>query len=106
MNIYAIANMRVPNVSLKVLVRLAKTFATLVPEQASPAILDAIKKLAGMVVEVERALIARVREANPELLATEVEFDRATDTQWLFLRRVLCGSGQRRSESETQRQQQ
>lgn len=89
MNIYAIARVRVPNATLKVLLRMAKTLLRDVPDQANEAMKKAAGKLADLVARIEAALEARMRAGNPHLAAREIEFDRAVDSLWIFLRDVL-----------------
>ncbi|KIG14770.1 hypothetical protein DB30_06356 [Enhygromyxa salina] len=40
---------------------------------------------------VDAALIGRFREINPQVLASEIEFDRAADVSWVWLRKLLEG---------------
>src|SRR5690606_1109444 len=61
------------------------------PEQTNVVIEAAADKLRGCIAEVDAALTSRVRETNPEIIAGEVEFDRATDAQWIWLRKLLEG---------------
>jgi hypothetical protein len=90
-NRYALDRITVPYLSLKILTRLGKTLLEDKPDPPNPVIEDAASKLELCLVEVDKALTARVREINPEIIAGEVEFDRATDTQWIWLRKLLEG---------------
>jgi hypothetical protein len=89
MNIHAIARIRVSNTSLKLLLRAAKTLERDKPEKANEPVEQAYARLSAFIVEVEAALAARLRGKNPVLVAREVEFDRATDSLWVFARTVL-----------------
>ncbi|HLT37312.1 MAG TPA: hypothetical protein VK034_13560 [Enhygromyxa sp.] len=91
MNRYSLDRITIPNASLKVLARLGKTLLRDQPEQTNVVIEEAADKLKDCIAEVDVALTERVRETNPELVAGEVDFDRATDTQWIWLRKLLEG---------------
>jgi hypothetical protein len=80
---------RLPNISLKQMLRLAKTLLRDKPTQATAAIDAAAGDLEAHVTRVEQALTLRMVATNAEVIASEVEFDRAVDGLWLWLRREL-----------------
>ena len=84
---------KIPNSSLPILLRLAKTLLHGRPtgEQADPIVDKAAARLAAMVADADRALSDRLRESNAGLQAIEVEFDRAVDKSWVWLRVLLEG---------------
>ena len=88
-NLYALELTRLPTTSVKVLLRLAKTLLRDKPAQTNQVILTAAERLEAMIGRVNKALVARLIALNPELIASEVEFDRAVDALWLMLRRSL-----------------
>jgi hypothetical protein len=80
---------RLPNISLKQMLRLAKTLLRDTPVQATVAIEAAASGLEAHVMHVEQALTLRMVATNAEVIASEVDFDRAVDGLWLWLRREL-----------------
>jgi hypothetical protein len=80
---------RLPNISLKQMLRLAKTLLRDKPMQATMAIEAAAGDLEAHVTRVEQALTLRMVATNAEVIASEVDFDRAVDGLWLWLRRQL-----------------
>jgi hypothetical protein len=80
---------RLPNISLKQMLRLAKTLLRDTPAQATVAIEAAAGELEAHVMRVEQALTLRMVATNAEVIASEVDFDRAVDGLWLWLRREL-----------------
>lgn len=80
---------RLPNISLKQMLRLAKTLLRDKPNKATMAIEAAANELEAHVAQVEQALTRRMVTANAEIIASEVDFDRAVDGLWLWLRRRL-----------------
>jgi hypothetical protein len=88
---YSVDRTRVPNVSLKILQRLGKTLIRDKPEVLNPSIAKSLERLTAQVDEVDIALIDRFRSVNPQLIASEMEFDRATDMGWVWLRKLLEG---------------
>jgi hypothetical protein len=88
---YALERTAIPNASLKLLTRLAKTLLKDKSETTNAVIDKAAVRLASCIIEVETAITARIRELNPELVANEGDFDRATDTLWIWLRKLLEG---------------
>jgi hypothetical protein len=88
---YSIDRIRVPNVSLKVLNLLGKTLIRDKPELMNPSIAASLDRLATQVAEVDAAMMQRFREVNPQVLASEAEFDRAADAAWVWLRKLLEG---------------
>jgi hypothetical protein len=80
---------RLPNISLKQMLRLAKTLLRDKPTQATAAIEAAASELEAHVTRVEQALTLRMVATNAEVIASEVDFDRAVDGLWLWLRRQL-----------------
>lgn len=89
MNLYALDLARIPNTSLKILLRLAKTLLSKDLSASSDALELATKELLDYVEVVSAALIARVTGNNPAVVATEVEFDLAVDALWMQLMRRL-----------------
>ncbi|PRP95649.1 hypothetical protein ENSA5_37820 [Enhygromyxa salina] len=89
MNIYALELARIPNVSLKILLRLCKTILRGELPQTHSMIEAAAENLQAYVDIVNAALIARIVGSNPALLATEMSFDRAVDALWAQLLRRL-----------------
>jgi hypothetical protein len=88
---YSVDRTRVPNVSLKILQRLGKTLIRDKPEVLYPSIAMSLERLNIQVQEVDVALIERFRSVNPQVIASEMEFDRSTDMAWVWLRRLLEG---------------
>jgi hypothetical protein len=88
---YSVDRTRVPNASLKILQRLGKTLIRDKPEVLTPSIAMSLNRLIAQVEEVDAALIDRFRAVNPQLIASEMEFDRSTDMAWVWLRRLLEG---------------
>jgi hypothetical protein len=88
---YSVDRTRVPNVTLKILQRLGKTLIRDKPEVLNPTIAKSLERLSAQVDEVDAALIERFRSINPQLIASEMEFDRATDMGWVWLRKLLEG---------------
>jgi hypothetical protein len=80
---------RLPNISLKQMLRLAKTLLRDKPTQATMAVEAAANDLGAHVTRVEQALTLRMVETNAEAIASEVDFDRAVDGLWVWLRREL-----------------
>jgi hypothetical protein len=68
---------------------MAKTLLRDQPAAENAMIKAASVKLAAHVAQVDKALSARVRAKNPAVVAREIDFDRAVDTSWMFLRRLL-----------------
>ncbi|MFO7566610.1 MAG: hypothetical protein R6X02_28460 [Enhygromyxa sp.] len=91
MNLYAIERTGIPNASLLVLGRLGKTLVHDKPPQTNVVIEVATKKLVSCLGEVDTALTTRIRESNRTVVLNAVEFDRATDVQWIWVRRLLEG---------------
>jgi hypothetical protein len=89
MNIQAIARTRIPNAALKLLLRCAKTVAEHETELTSASVEAARAELVAHIATIDAALAARLRAKNPRLLALELEFDRAVDSLWIFLRKLL-----------------
>lgn len=88
---YSIERARVPNAALKILQRLGKTLIRDKPDITNPTIEASHGKLNGQIEIIDAALIGRFREINPELLASEIEFDRSADITWVWLRKLLEG---------------
>lgn len=88
---YSVDRTRVPNASLKILQRLGKTLIRDKLEVMNPTIAASLARLIAQVDEVDAALIDRFRAVNPQLIASEMDFDRATDMAWVWLRRLLEG---------------
>jgi hypothetical protein len=91
MNIYTLELARIPNASLKILQRLAKTLLRDKPIQSNAVIDNATTDLKDQIKLVDEALTARLIANNPEFQTREVEFDYAVDGLWIFLRRELEG---------------
>lgn len=91
MNIFALELTRIPRSSLKILMRLAKTLRRDTPKQSNQVIVEAAKELDGQIEFTHKAVIARILAANPDLSASEVEFDWAVDALWMLLSRGLEG---------------
>ena len=89
MNIYALELARIPNASLKVLLRLAQTLRRDTPAEGNDALTSAGAQLDAVIALVRKALIARQVAESPELIATELDFDFAVDGLWVALRRRL-----------------
>lgn len=91
MNIFALELARIPNVTLKTMLRLAKTMLRDRPKgkDSTPSIEDAIEDLLELIQAIAEAIIIRMIGANPELFASELEFDRVVDALWVLLRRRL-----------------
>ncbi len=93
MNRYALERAFVPNPSLRILARLGKT---MLRDKPPPELTnEVVEKHAGRLflclAEVDAAQTMRVRETNPEIVASEGEFDRGTDTWWIWFRKLLEG---------------
>jgi hypothetical protein len=82
---------RIPNATLRRLLRLGKTLIIDMPELDNPLILDAAKDLQACIAEVEQGLTERHDELNPESGISLMDFDRAVDGLWVFLRLLLEG---------------
>lgn len=91
MNIHALELTRLPNVTVHLTLRLAKTLLRdrAQGEQSTPRIDQAAKDLEEQVELASDALIARTLRLSPEVLATELAFDRAVDALWFALERQL-----------------
>ena len=89
MNIYALELSRIPNASLKILQRLAKTLLRDQPTISNEIIKASRDRLEKLIAKIDAILIARFIESNPELIATEVSFDRGVDGLWVLLRQML-----------------
>jgi hypothetical protein len=90
--LYIIERTGIPNVTLKVLQRLAKTMLLDKPEDPSNEVVEqAAARLEACVAEVDEALTVRAGEENPEIVASEREFDSSTDGLWVWLRKLLLG---------------
>jgi hypothetical protein len=92
MNIYALELARIPNVTLEIMQRLAKTMRRDAPEQSNVVIDEALAALDEEIARVDLVLVARVIANNPQLLTSAVDFDLAVDGLWVFLRRLLEGN--------------
>lgn len=92
MNIKAIARTRIPNATLKLLLRAAKTVVQHELELSSDSVQAAQKALIAYIETIDDAVDARLRSKNPGLVALELDFDRAVDSHWVFLRTLfeLC----------------
>lgn len=90
-NPWTLERARIPNVPLKTLQRLSKTLIRDKPVPATPYIDESCERLEAQVAETDIALAKRFRETNPTFVASEVEFDRAADAAWIWLRRLLEG---------------
>ncbi len=88
---YLIDRTAVPNAALRILLRLAKTMLRDLPADPSPIVVHAAAQLTELIKEIRAALIVRFRESNPQLLATELDFDRSVDSCWVWLRKLLEG---------------
>jgi hypothetical protein len=80
---------RVPKISIKQMLRLAKTLIRDIPQPANAAIEAAAGELEDHIKRVDLALTQRMAAANAEVITTEVDFDRAVDALWAALRRQL-----------------
>lgn len=80
---------RIPHTSLKILHRLGKTLLRDKPKHAPLVVERSAEKLAVMLVEVHTAMVSRMREYSPRVVAAENEFDRAVDVNWITLRKLL-----------------
>ena len=89
MNIYALELARLPNTTLRILLRLAKTLLRDKPAVDNPMILAVAGRLLGVIGRVDEVLVSRFIASNPEVVASEVEFDRAVDAVWKALRIML-----------------
>lgn len=89
MNIYALELSRLPNASLKIMQRLAKTLRRELPAQTNVVIETAATRLDQLTERIDAVLMARFVESNPELVASEVSFDRSVDGLWVMLRELL-----------------
>ncbi|WP_146156108.1 hypothetical protein, partial [Enhygromyxa salina] len=89
MNIHVLQYIRIPNLSLLRMQRLAKTLIRDRPDQTNDAIDMAAADLESHIKTVDAALTSRLQASNTELLKSEGNFDRATDGLWLYLIRVL-----------------
>ena len=91
MNIYALQLTRIPNVSLKIMLRLGKTLLRDTPAYSNAVIDQTIEALELQVQEAEEALTARLIADNPTLQTSELDFDWAVDGLWVETRRELEG---------------
>lgn len=81
--------LRVPKVSVKLLVLLARLLVRRKPEQSTAAVDKAAAELEQQAAHTQGVLTARLRASNPEIEVSEVEFDRAVDGLWVATRRAL-----------------
>lgn len=88
---YSIDNTAVPNAALKILQRLAKTLRRDTPKKTNDAIELSAARLDEFIAVVRLALMGRFREINPKIIATETEFDRGVDINWVWMRKLLEG---------------
>jgi hypothetical protein len=88
-NIYALDLARLPNVSLKILQRLAKTLRRDTPDSSNAVVEAAAADLDEHIATVDAALAERVVAENPQVEVSEIEFDHAVDRLWIALRRIL-----------------
>lgn len=89
---YSIDRTTIPNVSLQLTQRLGKTMLRDRPTEKTNVVVEmSAEKLANMLKVVDLAFIVRFRDNNPQIIATENDFDRGVDVNWVWLRRLLEG---------------
>lgn len=88
--LHIIEDIRLPNTSLKVTVRVSNSILSMVPGGIdSVAVTNAASRLGSYVDHVNGVFTERLRDAHPELLAHVMNFDRGLDGLWWVLDRRL-----------------